>query len=113
MRDSAIAFINTLDDAYPTQWGGTKPWDAIQTAFDDDEVDTLYLLSDGKPNKDRNGGSWNSYDYNSTAHYYANQNEDSDIPLKLTRHRSDWHPRGWKSYLNLHQVNTIKLIKPH
>ena len=30
MRDSAIAFVNTLDDPYPTEWGGTKPWDAIQ-----------------------------------------------------------------------------------
>ena len=83
MRDSAIAFVNTLDDPYPTQWGGTKPWDAIQTAFDDDEVDTLYLLSDGKPNRDRNGGSWNSYDYNSTAKHYANQNEDRDTSLKV------------------------------
>ena len=62
--------------------GGTKPWDAMQ-AFGDDEVDTLYLLSDGKPNKDRNGGSWSSYDYNSTANYYANQNEDRDISLKV------------------------------
>ena len=83
MRDSAIAFVNTLDDPYPTQWGGTKPWDAIQTVFDDDEVDTLYLLSDGKPNRDRNGGSWNNYDYNSTAKHYANQNEDRDTSLKV------------------------------
>ena len=83
MRDSAIAFVNTLDDPYPTQWGGTKPWDAIQTAFDDDEVDTLYLLSDGKPNRDRNGGSWSSYDYNSTANYYADQNKDRDVSLKV------------------------------
>ena len=75
--------MNTLDDPYPTQWGGTKPWDAIQTAFDDDEVDTLYLLSDGKANRDRNGGSWNKYDYNSTANHYANQNEDRDISLKV------------------------------
>lgn len=83
MRDSAIAFVNTLDDPYPTQWGGTKPWNAIQTAFDDDEVDTLYLLSDGKPNRDRNGGNWSSYDYNSTANYYANKNKDRDVSLKV------------------------------
>ena len=83
MRDSAIAFVNTLDDPYPTQWGGTKPWDAIQTAFDDEEVDTLYLLSDGRPNKDRKGYTWNSYDYNSTAKYYADQNDDREIALKV------------------------------
>ena len=58
MRDSAIAFINTLDDPYPGNLGGTKPWDAIQLAFDDEEVDTLYLLSDGQPNNDRRGGRW-------------------------------------------------------
>ena len=54
-----------------------------ETAFDDDEVDTLYLLSDGKPNRDRNGGNWSSYDYNSTANYYANKNKDRDVSLKV------------------------------
>ena len=83
MRDSAIAFINTLDDPYPGNWGGTKPWDAIQSAFNDDEVDTLYLLSDGQPNKDRWGGSWSSYDYNRTAEFYANQNKNRTISLQV------------------------------
>ena len=64
MRESAIAFVNTLDDAYPGDWGGTKPWSAIQAAFNDSEVDTLYLLSDGQPNNDLWGGSWNSNDHN-------------------------------------------------
>jgi len=83
MRDSAIAFVNTLDDPYPGNWGGTKPWDAIQAAFNDEEVDTLYLLSDGQPNRDRLGGSWSSYDYNPTAKYYADQNENRNISLKV------------------------------
>ena len=83
MRESAIAFVNTLDDPSPTNWGGTKPWDAIQDAFDDDEVDTLYLLSDGKPNNDRNGGYWGTSDYDSTAEYYSNQNKNRDIKLKV------------------------------
>merc|ERR1711939_305159 len=51
-RQSAIEFVNTLEDPSPTEWGGTDPWDAIDSAFDDDETDTLYFLSDGKPNKD-------------------------------------------------------------
>tara|TARA_B100002051_G_C16742761_1_gene645370 strand:+ start:1788 stop:3287 length:1500 start_codon:yes stop_codon:yes gene_type:complete len=83
MRESAISFVNTLDDPYPTYWGGTKPWNAIQTAFDDDEVDTLYLLSDGQPNKDRNGGRWTTSDYGKTAEYYADQNRDRSISLKV------------------------------
>ena len=40
MRDSAIAFVNTLDDPYPGSWGGTKPWNAMQKTFNNEEVDT-------------------------------------------------------------------------
>ena len=40
---------------------------AIQRAFDDTEADTLYLMSDGRPNRDRNGGNWSSWDHQSTA----------------------------------------------
>lgn len=83
MRESAIAFVNTLDDPYPGNWGGTKPWNAIQAAFDDEEVDTLYLLSDGQPNKDRRGWNWSSDDYDDTANYYADQNKDRNISLKV------------------------------
>ena len=84
MRDSAIAFVNSLyDEAYPGNWGGTKPWNAIQAAFDDDEVDTLYLLSDGKPNRDRNNFYWTEADYEPTAKYYSSQNNERDIQLKV------------------------------
>ena len=75
-RDSAIAFVNTLDDSKVTKWGGTYPWEAIQKAFDDTETDTLYLMSDGQPNRDRNGGGWSNWDHQSTADYYANENHD-------------------------------------
>ena len=83
MRDSAIEFINSLDDPYPTKWGGTQPWDAIQEAFNDGEVDTLYLLSDGQPNNDRRGGKWTQKDHEDTANYYSKQNENRDISLKV------------------------------
>ncbi len=83
MRESAIVFINSLDDPNPGYWGGTKPWDAIQAAFNDEEVDTLYLLSDGEPNNDRRGRSWNRDDYNETANYYASQNIGRDRQLKV------------------------------
>jgi hypothetical protein len=83
MRESAIVFVNSLDDPNPGYWGGTKPWDAIQAAFNDEEVDTLYLLSDGEPNNDRRGRSWNRDDYNETANYYASQNIGRDRQLKV------------------------------
>ena len=83
MRDSAIEFVNSLDDPYPTKWGGTQPWDAIQEAFNDGEVDTLYLLSDGQPNNDRRGGKWTQKDHDDTANYYSKQNENRDISLKV------------------------------
>ena len=73
-RESAIQFVNTLDNERVTRWGGTDPWNAIQKAFDDTETDTLYLMSDGQPNRDRNGGRWSDWDYQPTAIYYAEEN---------------------------------------
>jgi hypothetical protein len=75
-RDSAIHFVNKLDDYKVTSWGGTDPWEAIQKAFDDAETDTLYLMSDGQPNRDLNGGKWSSWDYQSTADHYARKNNN-------------------------------------
>ena len=75
-RESAIAFVNSLDDQNAKKWGGTDPWRAIQKVFDDTETDTLYLMSDGRPNRDRNGGDWTSRDHQSTAEYYSKQNKN-------------------------------------
>ena len=75
-RDSAIQFVNTLDNERVTQWGGTDPWTAIQKAFDDTEADTLYLMSDGRPNRDRRGGNWSNWDHQPTATYYAEENDN-------------------------------------
>jgi hypothetical protein len=74
-RDSAIEFVNTLNDDKVTRWGGTDPWDSIQQSFDDTETDTLYFLTDGKPNKDPNGGKWSRKDETRTAERYASENE--------------------------------------
>ena len=76
MRDSAIQFVNTLDNDRVTRWGGTDPWNAIQSAFDDTEADTLYLMSDGRPNRDRNGGTWSNWDHEDTANHYAGENDN-------------------------------------
>ena len=47
------------------------PWNPLDDAFNDELTDTVYFLSDGKPNKDRNSGSWNSSDYDKVADHYA------------------------------------------
>lgn len=93
-RESAIAFINTLDDGYAYQWGGTQPWEGLDEAFADGETDTLYFLSDGEPNNNRNGGSWNTSDHTSTPNYYVNLNSNRNISLKVNTialgSKSDW-----------------------
>ncbi|MEM6671198.1 MAG: HEAT repeat domain-containing protein [Planctomycetota bacterium] len=43
-RDEAIAFSNALRPV-----GGTNVHDALAAAFDDPEIDTIYLLTDGEP----------------------------------------------------------------
>lgn len=83
IRESAIAFVNTLDDGTADQWGGTRPWQGLDEAFADDNTDTLYFLSDGEPDKGRDGGSWSYTDQKSTANYYSNLNNDRKINLKV------------------------------
>ena len=82
-RDSAIAFVNTLDDGYPYRWGGTAPWEGLDEAFADHNTDTLYFLSDGEPNYDRNRGRWTTADHDTTANYYSGLNNNREIGLKV------------------------------
>jgi hypothetical protein len=70
-RQSAIRFVNSLSSRDPRDWGGTDPWDSLDDAFGDNLTDTIYFLSDGKPNNDRNGYTWGSDDYNNIADHYA------------------------------------------
>ena len=48
-RDSAHAFVSSLDEAAGNTWGGTNPWEGLKRSFDDTEADTVYFLSDGLP----------------------------------------------------------------
>ena len=82
-RESAIAFVNTLDNGRPTRWGGTLPWDGLDEAFRDNKTDTLYFLTDGEPNYDRSGGRWSRQDYVDVPTYYSNLNNQREIPLKV------------------------------
>ena len=83
-RDSAIAFVNSLDDEpKPYRWGETDPWDGLNFAFNLDETDTLYFLSDGEPTENHAGESWQSSDFSSTIQYYISLNNSRTNPLKV------------------------------
>jgi hypothetical protein len=83
VRDSAIAFVNTLDDGHAYRWGGTDPWGGLDEAFADHNTDTLYFLSDGEPNYDRMRGRWTTADHTSTSGYYAGLNNSRETALKV------------------------------
>ena len=86
-RKSARAFINSLNDGSPTQWGGTKPWQGLQNAFNDTEADTLYFLSDGRPTYSLYVGNGKyartSNSYMPAGKYFAGMNNQRDTNLKV------------------------------
>ncbi|KZR65747.1 hypothetical protein [Prochlorococcus sp. MIT 1303] len=84
MRESAIAFVNSLDDGHPNDWGWTQPWEGLDASFEDDETDTLYFLSDGQPNEDREGSDWEADDHGPpTVDHYSNLNNTRKQALKI------------------------------
>lgn len=98
-RDSALAFVNSLDAGKVSKWGGTDPWLSIQNVFNDKQTDTLYLLTDGEPDQDPDGGDWKNNDHEPTAIKYAEFNNDrsyggKDQPLIINTTsidlKSDW-----------------------
>ena len=80
-RSDAISFVNSLSKGKPTSWGGTRPWDSLDGAFGNSDSNTLFFMTDGDPNKDRNGGSWSSADYQPTADAYIAMNNSRDPKL--------------------------------
>ena len=85
-RQSAITFVLSLSSSDPRYWGRTMPSSSLNQAFGDDSTDTIYLLSDGKPNRDPNSGYWGTNDYDNVANYYANLNasriDSGNKPIK-------------------------------
>ena len=73
-RQEAIKFILSLSSGNPRYWGGTMPWDSLDQAFADASTDTIYFLSDGKPNYNQSDGRWESDDYETVANHYAELN---------------------------------------
>lgn len=73
-RQSAEDFVLSLSSNDPRYWGGTMPWKSLNQAFADESTDTIYFLSDGKPNKDHQSGSWSSSDFDNVANHYVSLN---------------------------------------
>ena len=44
-RDSAIEFMDILDDQRVTKLGGTDPWKEIQQAFDDTRTVKMWIMT--------------------------------------------------------------------
>jgi hypothetical protein len=82
-RSSALAFVNSLSAGDVTRWGGTQPWNALDKAFANANSKTIYFMTDGFPNNDRNGGSWTSSDYQPTANTYINMNNTRNQRLAV------------------------------
>ena len=73
-RESALAFVNSLDEGKVSMWGGTDPWPSITNVFEDKKTDTLYLLTDGEPDQDPDGGRWKNNDHEPTALKFSELN---------------------------------------
>ena len=82
-RQSAISFVHSLNDGSVTRWGGTIPWDGLDTALKDQETDTLYFLSDGEPNADPQGRQWSDDDFSATVDYYISKNIQRDKKITI------------------------------
>ena len=86
-RKSADAFINSLDDGNPKNWGGTKPWQGLEDAFSDEEADTLYFLSDGRPTYSLDVGNGQyartSNEFVPAGKYFADMNNIRTRKLKI------------------------------
>ncbi len=100
VRESAMEFVNSLDDGDPREWGGTYPWDGLDASFQDSETDTLYFLTDGKPNKDRNGLRWEDNNYAHTVNHYLDSNKTRKQKL-ITNTIAIGLASGWMEELSI------------
>ncbi len=80
--------------------GGTYPWDGLDASFQDSETDTLYFLTDGKPNKDRNGLRWEDNNYAHTVNHYLDSNKTRKQKL-ITNTIAIGLASGWMEELSI------------
>ena len=98
-RADALEFVNSLSNGKPTRWGGTRPWDSLDTAFGNANATSIFLMTDGDPNQDRNGGNWTSADYQPTADAYVAMNNSRDPKLSVNT-VSVGQPSQWMELLS-------------
>ena len=82
-RQSAISFVNSLNDGTVTRWGGTIPWDGLDAALKDPETETLYFLSDGEPNTNHQGREWANDRFISTVDHYISKNNQRSKKITI------------------------------
>ena len=80
-RASALAFVNSLSAGDVKSWGGTSPWATLDKAFANPSAKSIYFMTDGDPNNDRNGNLWSSADFQPTANTYLGMNNGRSIKL--------------------------------
>jgi hypothetical protein len=80
-RASALAFVNSLSSGDVKRWGGTSPWLTLDKAFANSSAKSIYFMTDGDPNNDRNGNAWSSADFQPTATTYLGINNGRSIKL--------------------------------
>ena len=108
-RTSALEFVDSLDDAAPTTWGGTKPWTGLERAFKDTTADTLYFLSDGLPTSRFSiPGPDASYDnnYMTAAPYFAKMNDKRTESPLVVNSTSVKLESGWMEDLSVRTSGT-------
>ena len=108
--ESAMIFVNSLDNGDPRRWGGTYPWNGLDVSFQDNETDTLYFLTDGRPNRNRNGNWWKDNDYDHTINHYLDSNKRRKQILKTNTISiglsSPWMEElSINTYGNYHQID--------
>jgi len=82
-RSRALSFVNSLSSGDVTRWGGTSPWSTLDKAMGMTSAKSLYFMTDGDPNNDRNGGSWTTTDYQPTASTYLSMNNSRTTRLAI------------------------------
>lgn len=86
VRESALQWVNTLDDVSNVgKWGGTIPWPGLSRAFNDNDADTVYFLSDGQPNSFSDQSLGNNVNNKSkVVDYYLSENDKRSRNNKST-----------------------------
>ena len=108
-RTSALAFVNGLSAGDVTRWGGTMPWPTLDKAFANLTAQSIYFMTDGDPNNDRNGGSWSSADFQPTANTYLGINNGRAIKLTVNT-VSIGQDSPWLKLLSDGAIGTYKLV---